>query len=251
MPNHLKSKNKRNGVEVVVDESKQCPFAEHYDGHLHDVLANMRRLDGTIETHAQYGVPVNLFAPKGKRKYWVKASTPVLGYMHCVCYITALISNFTVAKGISCSWSWTRSYVLSWSSTLRCRYGTQPAKRPWMNCSMPKSMCTYYSFRFAFAPAGLTTLILFSYSEHGLVFRKEFVLNKNIVHLMDEIFWNLGFKHETHAETVILIIHIISIILIMCIILIICIIRIITGSSRTWTGGPRVVGQEEIHSPEP
>jgi hypothetical protein len=46
---------------------------------LHDVLANLRRLDGSIEPHPQYGAPVNLFAPKGTRKYWVKASTPVLG----------------------------------------------------------------------------------------------------------------------------------------------------------------------------
>ena len=62
-----------------VDDTKQCPLSEHYDGNTHDVLANLRRLDGNIETHAQYGVPVNLFAPAGKRKYWVKASTPALG----------------------------------------------------------------------------------------------------------------------------------------------------------------------------
>ena len=52
--------------------------------------------------------------------------------------------------GISCSWSWTRLFVLLWSGTLRCRYGTLPAKRTWTNCSMPKSMCKYCSFRFAF-----------------------------------------------------------------------------------------------------
>jgi hypothetical protein len=46
---------------------------------LHDVMANLRHLNGSIDTHAQYGPPVNLFAPKGTRKYWVKASTPVLG----------------------------------------------------------------------------------------------------------------------------------------------------------------------------
>jgi hypothetical protein len=49
-------------------------------------------------------------------------------------------SNLAVA-GISCSWSWTRWFVLSWPSTLRCQYGTPPAKRPWTNCSMPTSMC--------------------------------------------------------------------------------------------------------------
>ncbi len=68
-------------------------------------------------------------------------------------------------------------------------------------------MCTYYSFSFALAPAGLIALILFSYSEQGLIFSKEFVLNKNIVHLIDEIFWNLGFKHEPQSEMVIPIIR--------------------------------------------
>jgi hypothetical protein len=66
-------------VKTDIDDAKQCPFVEHYDGFLHDVLANLRRLDGSIEPHPQYGAPVNLFAPKGTRKYWVKSSTPVLG----------------------------------------------------------------------------------------------------------------------------------------------------------------------------
>ena len=62
-----------------VDDTRQCPFHEHYDGNLHDGVANLRRLDGSIETHPQYGPPVNFFAQKGTRKFWVKASTPVLG----------------------------------------------------------------------------------------------------------------------------------------------------------------------------
>jgi hypothetical protein len=58
---------------------------------LHDVMANLRRLDGGIAAHQQYGPPVNLFSPKGTRKYWVKASTPVLGSVYCIRYINALI----------------------------------------------------------------------------------------------------------------------------------------------------------------
>jgi hypothetical protein len=73
------------------DDTRQCPFVEHYDGYLHDVMANLRRLDGGIATHSQYGPPVNLFSPKGTRKYWVKASTPVLGSVYCIRYINALI----------------------------------------------------------------------------------------------------------------------------------------------------------------
>jgi hypothetical protein len=57
-----------------------CPFAELYDADLHDFLSNLRRVDGSLPEHPQYGPPVNIFAPKGSRKYWIRASTPVLGF---------------------------------------------------------------------------------------------------------------------------------------------------------------------------
>jgi hypothetical protein len=38
--------------------------------------------------------------------------------------------------------------------------------------------------------------------------RKISVINKNLFHLIDDIFWNLGFKNETHAEKVIRLIRI-------------------------------------------
>ena len=60
-------------------EHYDADLAEHYDADLHDFLSNLRRIDGTLPPHPQYGPPVNLFAPKGSRKYWVRASTPVLG----------------------------------------------------------------------------------------------------------------------------------------------------------------------------
>ena len=75
------------------------------------------------------------------------------------------------------------------------------------------------------------------------------MLNKNIVHLIDDIFWNMGFKTETQADKVMHIISIISIISIMRIICIISIIRIIAGSSRAWTSGPRVAGEEDVDCP--
>ena len=53
---------------------------------------------------------------------------------------------------------------------------------------------------------------------------KIFMLNKNIVHLIDDIFWNMGFKTETRADKVI---HIIPIIRVSVIILIISIISIV------------------------
>jgi hypothetical protein len=79
VPNNIKTKNRRNGVPLEIDESKMCPFAEHYDADLHDFVSNLRRVDGSLPLHPQYGPSVNIFAPKGSRKYWVRASTPVLG----------------------------------------------------------------------------------------------------------------------------------------------------------------------------
>ena len=54
--------------------------------------------------------------------------------------------------------------------------------------------------------------------------KKIFMLNKNIVHLIDDIFWHMGFKTETQAEKVILIIHFLAFETIITLILIIRII---------------------------
>ncbi len=58
-----------------MDDSKMCPLAMCYDADIHDALANLRKLDGSIPVHDKY------FAQKGKRKYWAKPSTPELGYI--------------------------------------------------------------------------------------------------------------------------------------------------------------------------
>ncbi len=34
--------------------------------------------------------------------------------------------------------------------------------------------------------------------------KKEYILNKNIVYLIDDIFWNMPFKTPTHADRVIM-----------------------------------------------
>jgi hypothetical protein len=41
-----------------------CPFAEHYDGDIHDALANLCRVDGSIPSHDKYGPPVNFSLQK-------------------------------------------------------------------------------------------------------------------------------------------------------------------------------------------
>jgi hypothetical protein len=64
-PPHQKQKMKKNDIQVPVDASKMCPMEVYYDGDNHNPVANIRKLDGTIPVHPQYGVPVNFFAPQG------------------------------------------------------------------------------------------------------------------------------------------------------------------------------------------
>ena len=40
-------------------------------------------------------------------------------------------------------------------------------------------------------------------SSNGTVFKKISMLNKNLVHLIDYIFWIMGFKTETQAKKVV------------------------------------------------
>ena len=123
--NHVKTRNRRQGVVADVDDTRQCPFVEHYDGNLHDVLANLCRLDGSIETHPLYCPPVHLFAPKGTRN-WQELevlgegvnSSPGVSALYSL-YQCPYFSFLSVAD-FSCSWSWIRWFFLSWSSTLRC-----------------------------------------------------------------------------------------------------------------------------------
>jgi hypothetical protein len=87
----------RKEKEVEINDARQSPFGKHFDGTTHDFLANLRRLDGSIETHVQFGPPVSLFAPKGAQKYCVKVSTPILGSVHCGRYISIVFSFQCVA----------------------------------------------------------------------------------------------------------------------------------------------------------
>ena len=84
VPNHIKSRKRRHGDANDPDDLKTNPMSEHYDPNLHDLLANMRRLDGTLPPHDKFGPPVNLIAPKGSRKYWIKSSTSAFGYLSII-----------------------------------------------------------------------------------------------------------------------------------------------------------------------
>ena len=152
-PNHLKTKAKRNDQAIGVDDGKSCPLQHMYDPDIHDALANLRRLDGSIPVHDKYGPPVNFFAPSGSRKYWVKQSTPVLGCVYDMLIILfiviiwfiyfieiiLIISNF--APGFSFFSPWIKLCAPSFPSTLTCRYGIPLMKRHLTRFWMLKWIC--------------------------------------------------------------------------------------------------------------
>jgi hypothetical protein len=61
-------KMKKNDIPAPGEASKMCPMEVYYDGDIHDAVANMCKLDGTIPVHPQYGVPVNFCRPQGSAK---------------------------------------------------------------------------------------------------------------------------------------------------------------------------------------
>jgi hypothetical protein len=65
---------------AAIDDTRICPQQVYYDGNIHNALANLRRVDGSIPFSEKYGMSVKFFAPSKKHKFWTKASTPELGY---------------------------------------------------------------------------------------------------------------------------------------------------------------------------
>jgi len=74
----MQAREQGSGLDEMM---KMCPLAHEFDYQIHDAIANMRRLDGSLQPHSEHGRSVDFFTEKGKRKYWVKANTPVFGYM--------------------------------------------------------------------------------------------------------------------------------------------------------------------------
>ncbi len=67
--------------------------------------------------------------------------------------------------------------------------------------------------------------------------KKEYLVNKNIVNLINDIFWHMPFKHPTHADRVImLIMFIIHIMTKIIIIRIMGIIRVAEQACRHYLG---------------
>ena len=108
IPNSAKSRSRRSGDGLSNVDTKATPFADNYDGDVHNLVENMRRLDGTLPPHDKYCPPVNLFSPPGTRKYWIRASTPAFGYLSCTtCYGVdghwtqqKVLNDYFVMKGV-------------------------------------------------------------------------------------------------------------------------------------------------------
>jgi hypothetical protein len=66
IPPHKKHSMRKNDVPVPVDDSKICPLEVYYDADVHDALVNLRKLDGNIPVHPQFGISVNVFAHKNR-----------------------------------------------------------------------------------------------------------------------------------------------------------------------------------------
>ena len=121
-------------------------------------------------------------------------------------------------KDIFCFWSSIKWWVLSLRNTWKCQYGIPSVKRPLMNCSKLKSLCKCIFRRFSACLAVTLCSFGLRHSSKGSFVKKMPILNKNIVHLVDDMFWNMGFKTEKQTKQVISIVHIISIIFIIHII---------------------------------
>ncbi len=76
VPNFLKTRQRRNNTEP--GEAKPLPLVEQYDGNLHDLIANLRRIDGSLPPHVKYGPPVS------PREY-IRCWTQILGQSVIAC----------------------------------------------------------------------------------------------------------------------------------------------------------------------
>ena len=55
---------------------RSCLLGHEYDPDVHDAIANLWILDGSLPEHPTHGSAVNFFAQKKEIMYWVRESTP-------------------------------------------------------------------------------------------------------------------------------------------------------------------------------
>ena len=72
---------KQIGTRLLTQKSRKCVrWRMTSILQIYYATANLRMLDGSIPPHKDHGRSVHFFTVKGKRKFWLKASTPGFGY---------------------------------------------------------------------------------------------------------------------------------------------------------------------------
>ncbi len=101
-------------------------------------------------------------------------------------------------KDFSCFMCWIRLCVPSWSSTLTCLFGIRLMRNPWTCLWRPSWTCECYVFQCLLCCAWSALIVRASRSSTDEFLMKEYLVNKNIVHMIDDIFWHMPFKNPTH-----------------------------------------------------
>ena len=81
-PYEITKKRKLPESKALLEELsiRLCPLGREYDPDIHDSIACLRILDGSLPEHPRYGSAVNFFAPAWETKYWIRESTPAFGF---------------------------------------------------------------------------------------------------------------------------------------------------------------------------
>ena len=161
------------------EELKTCPLAHNFDLQIHNAIGNLRWLDWSIQPHKDHGRSVNFFAENGKQKFWLKASTLVLGYMSVY---TLDIGQGGVSFSSRCFWP---GYLVS----PKCGRARQAdgclgssVNLHWCLNIFVQYVCLIMCRQCSCLDTG------------GVVFREEYLTSPKLAPLVDDNFWTLGFK---------------------------------------------------------
>lgn len=76
----VKQEAMNGGLDLNNSVETSCPLGHTYDADIHDAIAHLRILDGSLPAHPTHGRSVNFFAEVGRPKYWIEASSPVFAF---------------------------------------------------------------------------------------------------------------------------------------------------------------------------
>ena len=77
---YYKTKAKNGGLDLNNSVETSCPLGHTYDADIHDAIAHLRILDGSLPAPPTHGRSFNFLADVGRPKYWIEASSPAFGF---------------------------------------------------------------------------------------------------------------------------------------------------------------------------